>query len=112
MKIVYSTIGLFLFICTLFWFAIGDEIYYYKNSNYSTYIIEIELLTGSIDTIKVNQPDDIHFQINCHSNKGNFRGCNLEYLMPRKGFNLGGHWCRQRDGVINYRILSKNSINK
>lgn len=108
-KTIFSASLIILFILGLFWIAFVDEIYYYNTTKYSIYKIQIELLTGSIDTIQVRQPTGIHFQINCHSHKGKFNGCNLEAI-PKDGelYNfLGGHWRKIRDGVINFKILKK-----
>lgn len=109
-KKVITKLFIVLFILGLFWIAI-DEIYYYKTTSYSIYTIQIELLNNSVDTIKTRQPTGIYFQINCHSHKGKFNGCNLE-AVPKDGelspYNfLGGHWYSVRDGVINFKILSK-----
>ncbi|MCK9446557.1 hypothetical protein M0Q50_06800 [bacterium] len=98
-----------VFVCGLFWIAIVDEIYYYKTTKYSLYTIQIELLNNSIDTIETRQPKCIHFQVNCHSRKGEFNGCDLQAI-PKDGelYNfLGGHWYGVRDGVINFEILKK-----
>ncbi len=101
-------IGGFIIIFLLVWTAILDEIVYYKTTKYSDYTIQIELLTGSITTIYVTEPTNIHFQINCHSHKGTFNGCNLE-VVPKRGIIIpGGHWRRIRDGVINFKILEKH----
>ena len=100
------------FFIILFWISFVDEIYYYNTTKYSMYTIQIELLSGTKDTIQIKQPTGIHFQINCHSHKGNFNGCALE-ATPKKGelFNfLGGHWHNIRDGVINYKIINKKCI--
>lgn len=97
------------FVTGLFWIAFVGEIFYYKTTKYSLYTIEIELLNNRIDTIQTRQPKGIHFQINCHSYKGNFKGCNLEAI-PKDGelYNfLGGHWYSVRDGVINFKVLNK-----
>lgn len=107
-EIALTVFGLGVFFIGLCWIALGSELYYYKTTSYSIYTIEIELLNKSKDTIVVRQPSDIHYQINCHSSKGEFRGCDLEYVpgdsAPWPG---GGHWRDQRDGVINYKILKK-----
>jgi len=97
------------FVLGLFWISFVDEIYYYRTTKYSLYTIKIELLNGSIDTIQTRQPTGIHFQINCHSSKGKFNGCDLEAI-PKEGelYNfLGGHWYDVRNGVINFKILNK-----
>jgi hypothetical protein len=112
MKIIKNfLIRLFIigFIFFLFWIAFLNEIYYSKTCQYSVYTIEVELLTGTHKIIEVKEPTNIHFQINCHSHKGNFNGCNLEAVIPHSELILGGHWYSIRDGVIDFKILNKRN---
>lgn len=106
-RTILTWVFLIAFTFGLAWIAILDEVYYYRTTQYAEYTIRIELLNGSIDTIKTRQPVGIHLQINCHSHKGNFRGCDLEMLPNQKELHnfLDGHWRDVRDGVINFRVL-------
>ena len=92
---------LILIFIFLIWIAIGSEILYYKTTKYKYYEIEIELITGTKDTIITYQPDDFIFQINC------IKTCNLQGVPKDLPYDfLGGHWLTIRGGVVNYKILN------
>lgn len=112
MKNLLTGTGVFIFFLFMFYIAIGEEMIYFKTTEYSKYTIEIELLNGSIDTIIVEEPSTIHFQVNCHSHKGEFNGCDLEAVPSKDDLLLGGHWYDIRDGVINFKILKKEVLSK
>jgi hypothetical protein len=102
-----TTLFIIGFIFFLIWVAMLDEIIYYKTCKYSIYTIDIELLTGTHKIIEVREPSNIQFQINCHSRKGYFNGCDLEAVIPQGELILGGHWYDIRYGVIDFKILNK-----
>lgn len=89
----------------LLFYTIYEECTYESKAQFAKYIIEVELLSGTKKIITVREPVNTHMQINCHSHKGTFNGCALEGVFT--DLTLGGHWYKIKDGVVDFRIISK-----
>lgn len=100
--------GIFIVIAVLFFIATGYSIWerntYENRMPKKTYTIELHYLNGEVETKNYILPDGIHLQVNCHSHKGNFNGCNLEYVYTRLKF--GSHWISLVEGVNFYKLKS------
>ena len=95
----WTIVLLFMFGFSLFWLAIGDELWYLRHCEYKDFTIEVELMTGTKTTVKRRLPKESVFFISCSHT------CQLMWTIPSSKLILGGHSSSVRDGVINYQIL-------
>jgi len=84
-------------------YSIVEEISKPSWTTYKNYTVELHYLNGEVETQTYTLPDNIHLQVNCHSRKNNFQGCDLEYVDT--DLIMGGHWKKVVSGVNHFKLI-------
>lgn len=88
---------------------LSSDIYKSYTTEYKDYTVKLHYLNGDVTTETFRLPDNIHLQINCHSHKGNFKSCNLEYVNTD---TIGSHWHKVIAGVNRFELKFQEPVQK